>query len=190
MARSKLNETQKAMSASTKVNAKKKVNIDTSEEKEIYKCWCCGSEFTKLSGNFTPTNFPLFKLYGYYPVCKKCTGKFYPEMVSFFDGSEEKAIEFICSMYGLYLNENPLAASRKISEHRNRFHTYSSKININPWTGRSWLDTLKERFAEEDRPIENPNDIDDVGEQSKSTVSLLLIDGLINKLIKRVSNYS
>lgn len=173
MARSKLNETQKAMSASTKVNAKKRVNIDTSEEKEVYKCWCCGSEFTKLSGNFTPTNFPLFKLYGYYPVCKKCTGKFYPEMVSFFDGSEEKAIEFICSMYGLYFNENPLAASRKISEHRNRFHTYSSKININPWTGRSWLDTLKERFAEEDRPIENPNDIDNVGEQYKLTPKMI-----------------
>ena len=77
MARTKLEQTQKAISASTKVNANKKVSIDTEKkEKETYKCWCCGSEYKKLQGNFTPTNFPLFKHYGFYPVCKKCTDKF------------------------------------------------------------------------------------------------------------------
>lgn len=162
MAQTKLERTQKAINAPTKINANKKVAVDTSDVKETYKCWCCGKEYKKLQSNFTPTNFPLFSKYGFYPVCRKCTDKFFPEMVSFFDGSEEKAIEFICMMYGLYFNESPLAASRKISEHRSRIHTYTSKIQIKPWIGLSWLDTLKERFAETDKAIEDPNDVDEV----------------------------
>ena len=174
MARPKLEQTQKAISASTKINTKKNVSIDTEKtEKETYKCWCCGHEYTKLQGNFTPTNFPLFKHYGFYPVCKKCTDKFYPEMISFFDGSEEKAIEFICMMYGLYFNESPLSASRKISEHRSRIHTYTSKIQIKPWIGLSWLDTLKERFSESERTIENPDDIEESDAQYKLTPKMI-----------------
>ena len=159
MSRTKLEQTQKAVSAFTKINTKKNVSVDTTSKKESYKCWCCDNEYSKLQSNFTPTNFPLFKHYGYYPVCRKCTDKFYPEMISFFEGSEKKAIEFICMMYGLYFNESPLAASRKISEHRSRIHAYSSKVQIKPWVGLSWLDTLKERFEETDKPIENSDDI-------------------------------
>lgn len=169
----KLEQTQKAISASTKINTSKKVSIDTTVKNETYKCWCCGTEFKKLQGNFTPTNFPLFKNYGFYPVCRRCTDKFFPEMVAFFDGSEEKAIEFICMMYGLYFNESPLAASRKISEHRSRMHTYISKINIKPWVGLSWLDTLKERFIESEKPIENMDDIEDVDSQYKLTPKMI-----------------
>lgn len=174
MAQNKLIQTQKAISASTKVNTNKKVSIDVSEkEKETYKCWCCGHEYTKLRNNFTPTNFPLFKHYGFYPVCRKCTDKFFIEMIAFFDGSEEKAIEFICTMYGLYFNESPLAASRKISEHRSRIHTYTSKIQIKPWIGLSWLDTLKERFTVQERTIENPNDIEETDAQYKLTPKII-----------------
>jgi len=160
MPKNKLEQTHEAVSASTKINTKKTVSVDTTTNNESYKCWCCGKEYKKLQGNFTPTNFPLFKHYGYYPVCRRCTDKFFPEMVSFFDGSEEKAIEFICMMYGLYFHESPLAASRKISEHRSRMHTYTSKIQIYPWKGLSWLDTLKERFAKANNTIDNPDDIE------------------------------
>ena len=159
MAKTKLEQTQKAISASTKINTKKQITLETPLKKDSYACWCCGKEYKKLSGNFTPTNFPLFKHFGYYPVCKQCTDKFYPEMVSFFEGSEEKAIEFICMMYGLYFNESPLAASKKISEHRSRFHTYTSKVQIKPWVGLSWLDTLKQRYEKENNRIENYDDI-------------------------------
>ena len=94
-------------------------------------------------------------------------------MISFFNGSEEKAIEFICMMYGLYFHESPLSASRKISEHRSRIHTYTSKIQIKPWIGLSWLDTLKERFNETDRTIENPDDIEQSDAQYKLTPKMI-----------------
>ena len=152
--------TRDAVNSTTKINTSKQVKIDTSEpEEERYTCWCCGKTYKRLYGNFTPTNFPLFAKWHHYPVCKRCTDKFYPEMISFFDGSEEKAIEFICQMMGLYFNEKPLAASRNKSENRSKFNVYISKINIRPWTGLSWLDTLKDRFVEEDRTILSPDDI-------------------------------
>ena len=164
MVRPELEQTQKAVRAPTKIDRDKVVCVDTSSKKETYKCWCCGTEYDRLQKNFTPTNFPLFKRFGYYPVCRKCTDKFYSEMVSFFEDSEEKAIEFICMMYGLYFNPSPLAASRKISERRSRIHAYTSRVQINPWIGLSWLDTLRERFDESEKPIENPNDIDNISQ--------------------------
>ena len=133
MGRKSLTQTKKAMRATTKVKRGKEVRIDTSEDKkESYKCWCCGKEYTKLANNFPPTNFPLFEEYGYYPVCRNCIGKFYDEMVSFFSGSEEKAVEFVCALCGIYFNENPLAASSNIGKHRTRFHAYMSRVNIRP----------------------------------------------------------
>ena len=163
MARSKIGDNIKKIGSPEKINTEKQIRIDTTpKKKEVHKCWCCGKEYKELNRNFSKTNFPLFKRYGYYPVCNICTDSFFEEMTSFYEGSEEKAIEFICSMYGLYFHENPLTASAKKSANRSRLKAYLSKVNINPWTGRSWLDTLKERFVENNKVVENPHDIDDV----------------------------
>lgn len=143
--KNKLQQTQEAIQAPVRIDTTKSVTINTDYKKDEYRCWCCGNKYDKLQGHFTPTNHPLFKKFGYYPVCKRCTDGFVNEMIDFYNGSEEKAIEYVCMMYGLYFHESPLAASKKISEHRSRFHTYSSKIQIKPWVGKSWLDVLKER---------------------------------------------
>ena len=42
-------------------------------------------------------------------------------------------------------------------------------MQIKPWIGLSWLDTLKERFEETDKPIENLDDIEDI-DQYKLTL--------------------
>lgn len=120
---------------------------------EPCRCACCQELFPKYTGSFTPTNFPLFSSTGYYPVCKKCTDNLFLELTDFFEGSEEKAIEAICMMYGLYFHESPLAASLKSSVHRSRIHTYTSKLNQKLLSGKSWLDTLKERAEKENSHI-------------------------------------
>jgi hypothetical protein len=71
-------------------------------------------------------------------------------------------------MYGLYFNESPLAASKKISAHRSRFHTYSSKLQIKPWIGRSWLDVIKERS---DTVIKDLDELDALKSEGKADVS-------------------
>lgn len=169
-AKTKLETTKKSLNSSTKINNDKEVSIDTNYKKETYKCWCCGNEYVKLQGNFTPTNHPLFKKNGFYPVCKRCSDSFVNEMVDFFN-NEEKAIEYACMMYGLYFNESPLAASKKISEHRSRFHTYSSKVQIKPWVGKSWLDVIKERESNAINSIEEFEQLKNEGKIDTSKAS-------------------
>lgn len=157
--------TSKALNSPTKINTKKTVSIDTEIVKRKYRCSCCGNEYDKPNGNFSPTNLPLFKDSGFYPVCKSCMDSFCSEMTDVFSGNEEKAIEYICQMQGVYFNESPLAASNKISAHRSRLSTYISKVQIKPWIGKTYIDTLKEKFNEENgKLIESIDDIDDVKE--------------------------
>lgn len=133
-----------------------------SEEKESYLCTCCGHSYTKLSGNFIPTGLPLFAAIEYYPVCRKCTDLFFTELTGYYSGSEEKAVETICMMYGLYYNESPLTASQKSQNRLSLIRNYINKINLKPWKGRTWFDTLKERAGKEKLQfLENLPETDD-----------------------------
>ena len=151
-----------ALKSPTKINTNKQVEIYNKNENRKYRCACCGHEYTELNGNFSPTNFPLFKDTGYYPVCKKCMDNFFAEMTEIFSANEEKAIKFICQMMGIYFNESPLAASKKISRHRSRLSTYISKVQINPWVGKTYIDTLKDEFLEQNRTIDSVDDLEDI----------------------------
>lgn len=79
-----------------------------------------------------------------------------------FGGSEEKAIEYICSLYGLYFNTSPLFSSKRINKNMSRIKNYISKIQLSPWTGLSWFDTLKDRQNQKDTDI----DLSDEPEES------------------------
>lgn len=159
---SKSELTTEALKSPSKINTKKDISIDTEEVKRKYYCSCCGHPYDKLNGNFSPTNFPIFKDTGYYPVCRKCMDKFFSEMIGVFSGNEEQAIKYICQMMGVYVNDSPLSASKKISQHRSRFSTYISKVQIKPWIGRTYLDTLKEDFESKNKTIDSIDDLEDV----------------------------
>lgn len=169
----------RSKSASSKSGTSSQSIIPSKEQPEIYRCWCCGKEYAHLRGNFTPTNFPLFKYYGYFPICRHCTDKFFEEMTEFFDGSQEKAIEFICSMYGIYFHDSPLASSGKINQHKSRIHSYVSKVQIKPWVGLSFLDTLRERKEQDEhRPIESSEDIEKASEKFSITPKMIRFWGV------------
>lgn len=151
-----------ALKSPTKINSKKDISINTKNDKRIYTCSCCGSEYNELNKNFSPTNLPLFKNTGYYPVCKKCMDQFFNEMTEIYSGNEEQVIKYICQMTGVYFNPSPLGASRKISQHRSRLSTYISKVQINPWIGKTYIDTLKDEFAIENcKVIDTFDDVKD-----------------------------
>jgi hypothetical protein len=138
------------VNAKTQVN--KNVTIDIKQQDNSlkeYKCSCCGNIYKKQQGNFMPTNFELFKgNSGFITVCKRCTDQLFESLTAYYLGNEEKAIDHICCMFGLYFNKSPLAASKKISANRSRLSTYSSKIQIKPWIGKTYLDTITERAEE------------------------------------------
>lgn len=151
----KLETVTKNVSAKTQVN--KNTNLEIKKEDITPKqhiCSCCGNTYSKQQGNFIPTNFEVYKgNSGYITTCKKCTDQLFVQLTTFYMGNEEKAIDHICMMYGLYFNESPLAASKKISIDRSRLSTYSSKIQIKPWIGKTYLDTITERIEEEKEDI-------------------------------------
>jgi hypothetical protein len=160
-----------SLKSPAKINSKKDVSIITIKEKRLYKCSCCGSEYSELNKNFSSTNMPLFKDTGYYPVCKKCMDQFFYEMTDIYSGNEEQAIKHICQMMGVYFNSSPLAASKKISQHRSRLSTYISKIQINPWIDRTYIDTLKDEFEENTGTIiETLDDVKDSKSAKLKTV--------------------
>ena len=160
-----------ALKSPTKINSKKDISINTKNDKKVYTCSCCGSEYGELNKNFSPTNLPLFKGTGYYPVCKKCMDQFFIEMTEIYSGNEEQAIKYICQMTGVYFNPSPLGASRKISQHRSRLSTYISKVQINPWIGKTYIDTLKDEFEiEGNNVIETFEDVKDSKNTKLKTV--------------------
>jgi hypothetical protein len=173
----KLETVTKNVSAKTQVN--KDVNIDiksTDNSARVYKCSCCGNTYSKQEGNFMPSNFETFKGNdGFVTTCKKCTDQLYKSLTEFYMGNEEKAIDHICCMYGIYFNESPLAASKDISKNRSRLSTYSSKVQIKPWIGKTYLDTITERVeAEREDVIET---LDDVKEAKKAKLKTVKFFG-------------
>ncbi|MDF2951034.1 MAG: yonG [Anaerocolumna sp.] len=160
----KLETVTKNVSAKTQVNKDVKINIKQHDNTpKEFRCTCCGNTYSKQQGNFMPSNFETFKGNGgYIDTCKKCTDQLFEYLTNFYMGNEEKAIDHICMMYGLYFNESPLAASKKISADRSRLSTYSSKIQIKPWIGKTYLNTITERIEEEKgNVIESLEDVKD-----------------------------
>lgn len=164
LSKPKLETTAVAIKSPSKINTAKEVSINTEELKRKFYCSCCGHSYDKLNGNFSPTNLPIFKDTGYYPVCRKCMDKFFVEMTGVYSGNEEQAIKYICQMMGVYFNISPLSASKKISQHRSRLSTYISKVQINPWIGRTYIDTLKDEFELQNKTIDSPEDLEDITE--------------------------
>lgn len=88
-----------------------------------------------------------------------------------YSGNEALTIKYICQMTGVYFHPSPLAASKKISQHRSRLSTYISKVQINPWTGKNYIDTLKDEFEEENGlTINSLDDIKDTKKTKLKTV--------------------
>jgi hypothetical protein len=140
----------KNISAKTRVS-KKNTNIKIEpvhNDEKGYKCSCCEHVYEKQKGNFMHSNFVIYKGNGgYITTCKKCVDLLYDELVKFYLGNEEKAIEHICQIFGFYFHETPWTTSKNISEDRSRVSNYISKVNLNPYTGKTYLDTLAERVS-------------------------------------------
>lgn len=105
---------------------------------------------------------------GFLPVCKSCTEKYFIQLIDFFSGNEEKAIDRICSIFDWYYNEDASAATRKISADRTRIGAYPSKLNLGQVKGETYLDTIKDRFA---NTIDTHEELEQVKRESDATIS-------------------
>lgn len=111
-------------------------------------CSCCGKEYDKLSGNFTPTRSPLYAGNGGYgTVCNTCRDGWY-DTVFQDTGSEEGAIERTCQIFDLVYDPSLISYENNHEGH-SRFGSYMTRLNLMQARKRrvtTYTDTFKEQF--------------------------------------------
>lgn len=115
-----------------------------------YKCTCCGKEYSKQAGNFPTSNSVLFAGNGgYLSICKSCIDNFYRQLIKYYSGNEEQAIEHCCWTFDWYYDKDLVEMMRKSSKETSRVLTYPSKMNMTQIKdkGTTYLDTIKQRYT-------------------------------------------
>ncbi len=145
-----LKATQRSTQSATKINTDVEISKLTYEtpEKNLFYCTACGKSFKKQETNFCKSLSPLFvNNNGFVHICKKCTDKHYYNLVDFFSGNEEKAMDRMCQIFDWYYSDEIFAATRKISANRSRVCAYPAKMNLPQYETRdkTYADTISDR---------------------------------------------
>lgn len=162
-------------------NTKPSVNISSPEDKQIlidkpYKCTRCGTRYSKLKGNFSASQSPLYAgnnegSVSYLPICRKCLDELFNHYAIAL-GDEKEAVKRICIKFDIYFNELAYESAKKISADRSRITGYISKVNIIPHTGKTYDDTIDE---EQSAKIETIEDFDELKESGTTKISANII---------------
>lgn len=121
------------------------------DKKGEYKCTCCGKVYNYQKDNFPVSNSILYAgNNGYLTICKSCLDKYYQQLVEFYSGNEEHAIEHCCKQFDWYYSNEIVAMTKNVSKGRSRILMYPSKMNLSQFKskGTTYLDTLKEKNYE------------------------------------------
>lgn len=115
-----------------------------------YKCSCCGREYPSQAGNFSVTFSPLFeKNNGYITICKPCLEAYYNQLIGFYMGDEEQALEHCCRLFDWYYDPGASALTKAAPRGRSRVTLYPAKMSAVRARGTTYLDTLRERYAQD-----------------------------------------
>lgn len=144
---------------SAKSTALKDIKIDknvsmkrsdvAAEEKNIYKCTCCGTQYSVQRGNFPVTNSLLYAANnGYLTTCRNCAEKYYYQLIGYYSGNEEHAIEHCCRLFDWYYNPEITAMIKSVPQEKNKISLYSTKMNLTNMRakGTTYLDTVKDEY--------------------------------------------
>lgn len=110
------------------------------------KCVCCGKVYKKQDGNFLSTASIMYAgNNGFVPFCKSCLQKYFDQLVEYFSGNEEKALDKICMLCDWYFCDEAAMMTRKSSY--SRVFLYPSKANLPQIKakGTTYLDTIRDR---------------------------------------------
>lgn len=116
-----------------RANVTKKAGIVNVEQiyldERPHYCSCCGKEYDKLSGNFTPTRSPLYAANGGYgTVCNTCRDGWYDSVFQM-TGSEEASVERTCQIFDLFYDPSLISYENNHEGH-SRFGSYITRLNL------------------------------------------------------------
>jgi len=134
-----------------------------------YYCTCCGKEYKSQKGNFPHSSSPLFVGNNHYAsICKRCTERYYEQLVDYFTNNEEKAMERMCQLFDWYYLDDIWAATRKISMDRSRIGAYPGKMGLWSKQGTTYLDTIRDRAS---TVVQSYDEFEDMKEQGDTGIS-------------------
>lgn len=154
----------------TIINKEAKVgNIHAEDESPSgFRCTCCGRSYTRQRNNFPPSMSPLWKENdGYFPVCKRCVERYFYQLVDFFSGNEEKAMDRVAQIADWYYSDDTWAMTRK---DKSRVGMYPSKMQLPQCkeNGTTYLDTIKDRAT---AVVSDYDEFEEMKEQGDISVS-------------------
>ena len=134
-----------AISKSTASRAKKALKkVQELELPTGYKCTACGRVYDKQYQVFYRSTSPFFAGNdGYISICRNCIDKIYGQLVDFFNGDSNRAIERLCQMFDLYYSESLVESVRSTTSAR--FPSYIGKLNIPAAAGKTYNDSILDR---------------------------------------------
>lgn len=170
--------TKKSLESKTNINSDIKINkltFDEPNRTEFY-CYACGKSYKKQDGNFCKSLSPLFASNnGFVHICKKCTDKYYYNLVDLFSGNEEKAMDRMCQLFDWYYSDEIFAATRKISADRSRVCAYPAKSNLPQYEarGKTYVDTIDDRA---NNVIQNVEQLDEMKAEGQTAITKVMFE--------------
>lgn len=143
-------ERRKQTSAVKVDSSAKPKTIETDPPGTKYRCTCCGKTYTKQDGNFQVSYSPLFKgNNGYVSICRTCIDQYYQQLVGYYSGNANHALDRCCQLFDWYYSEKAIAMMEKSAPGKSRVLMYPSKMGMAQIQddGTTYLDTVKDRCS-------------------------------------------
>lgn len=173
----KLNKSIKSGAKAIRVNREAKMdNKPKGNPLGEYKCTCCGKVYKTQKNHFPVTFSPLYEANnGYLPICKECVDKYYINLVDFYSGNEEHAMEHCCQSFDWYYSPVAMSMTKTSNNGFSRVSMYPSKMSIIQVRskGTTYLDTIRQKSDEKILSTEDINNIknEELGNEDKYIAS-------------------
>lgn len=141
--------------------------VKNKDDKIRYVCYRCGS--TSIMDRFANmSKSELYQGMNYrIPHCKHCLDEIYQKYLNeVYDGNEQKALKFICSMYDVYFNIELYEGAKNFSDESSLISKYFRVMNTPKFTkfrNKTYVDTILEEKAKQEeieiKRIENSESI-------------------------------
>ena len=139
------------------------------DDPAVFKCCCCGKEFSKQASNFPASESSLYDgNFGCLPACKTCVENLYAHYVDIF-ASEEKAIRHLCIMFDIYFSKEILERAKNTDNALPLITNYLRKTHLLEYKKKTYDDTIEEERKILEEPSEDI-DGDNPIEISKETI--------------------
>jgi hypothetical protein len=146
---------------------------DSSGTKKTYKCFSCGKEYSKRSGNFPISPHPMFYANdGHCHICRDCTNHYLHKYEDMLDNDGDAALKHVGTLLGYYVGDSAVEMSKRVSRGQNRLYTLARQANIGEAKGKNYDNYIVESRGSSINSIDEFNELKTSGEINITNVTI------------------